>query len=342
MRKTKGLQIRMRLHFICWSAFFVSCCLLFGCKKNVGTEQDNAIVEEEPKQTSYRIGVSVPDTTAPYYEALLTTIRSDAEENHCTVIVCDAKGDAKKQNEQLGLLAGESIDGLIFCPADDTFDYTNMELVRRSKKDNEAVPVVAVGAREGDTRSDKLSCDAYIGADDFGTGTLCGEDLVKRKPDGGTIILVEDPDVPARSTKMTGFEQATAGKGFAVAGRFWPGRDGDYEEEIADLVDTGEIDAIICAADTYAIAVDRYLIQNSSPRTMIYGAEGSPDLKRRLASAASMIEASGGVSVIQIGKKSVEVVLQKLSREKTDREYTVEGFLIDRENVEVYGTDGWQ
>lgn len=313
-----------------------------GCKKNVGTEQDNAIVEELPVSPSYTIGVSLPDTQAPYYDALLTTIRSDAEENHCTIIVKDARGDAAVQDEQMEQLSDMGISALIVCPVDDEYEYTSFSKIRQKSGPDGEITIVAVGERGGTTDVSNIDCDVYVGCDDLMTGTLCGEDLVKRKPEGGKIIIVEEPDIPSAGKRITGFEKAVSGRGFEVIDRLRPSRQEDYKDKIRDILEREKVDAIVCATDEYALAAAETADQISGSTVMIYASEGSPKVKQLIQSGTSHLEVSGGVSVIQIGKKAVEVILESVAGEKIQKEYLVEGFLIDRENVEVYGTDGWQ
>ena len=75
---------------------------------------------------------------------------------------------------------------------------------------------------------------------------------------------------------------------------------------------------------------------------LIYGVDGSPDIKAELARGDSLIEGSGAQSPINIAKISVEVMYKYLSGEKVDDRYPVETFLMTSDNVGEYGTDGWQ
>ena len=44
-RSTGGLYMKKRIACACFAALFV-CMALTGCKKNVGTPEDNAVIEE--------------------------------------------------------------------------------------------------------------------------------------------------------------------------------------------------------------------------------------------------------------------------------------------------------
>ena len=38
--------------------------------------------------------------------------------------------------------------------------------------------------------------EAFVGSDDYNAGKLCGEDLTGRKPDGGSVVIVDCLDSP--------------------------------------------------------------------------------------------------------------------------------------------------
>ena len=56
----------------------------------------------------------------------------------------------------------------------------------------------------------------------------------------------------------------------------------------------------------------------------------------------SLIAATGGQSPIEIGKESAKVELSVLNKEKYARITYEETFLINKDNLEMYGVDGWQ
>ena len=75
---------------------------------------------------------------------------------------------------------------------------------------------------------------------------------------------------------------------------------------------------------------------------LVYSVDGSPQIKTALADLSSPMQAVGAQSPINIGKKAVETAMAKLDGGAYEEEVSVETFLINRENVEMYGTDGWQ
>ena len=77
-------------------------------------------------------------------------------------------------------------------------------------------------------------------------------------------------------------------------------------------------------------------------KALIYGVDGSPDIKKEIATKGSLIEGSGAQSPVNIAKKSVELMYKIMAGEKVDARYPVPTFLITSDNVAKYGTTGWQ
>ena len=70
--------------------------------------------------------------------------------------------------------------------------------------------------------------------------------------------------------------------------------------------------------------------------------DGSPDIKAEMASGESLIEGSGAQSPVKIAQSAVNIMYTYLNGDKVESRYPVETFLITSENVDKYGTDGWQ
>ena len=73
---------------------------------------------------------------------------------------------------------------------------------------------------------------------------------------------------------------------------------------------------------------------------MIYGVDGSPDVKALLKD--TMIEGTGAQSPITIGKTIAETAYKWLDGEEVEEFIPIETFLVTADNVDDYGTDGWQ
>ena len=96
---------------------------LVGCKQNVGTPEDNPVVEE-PEQNSEEpaggrlIGFSCPNLEDPFYIALKESVKAALSEQGNEILVQSAGDDAQQQNMQIQEMISSGIDALIFWPVD--------------------------------------------------------------------------------------------------------------------------------------------------------------------------------------------------------------------------------
>lgn len=313
------------------------CIVMFtACKKNVGSPEDTPQkAEEEEEKETYTFGFSAITMENPYYITLEAAIRSELEKEGHTLITEDPKKDAGLQIEQIKDMIARGIDAIFLTPVDWKSITPAVELLKEAK-----VKIINV-----DTQIQKFDdVDAYIGSDNRNAGYVCGEDLVQKLPEGGKVLILECPTMNSINERIKGFEEAIAGKGFEVVAR----RDvqGDLSASLvaADqlLQEYPDVAAIMCGNDPTAlgalVAANAAELQN----IYIYGADGSPEVKEELAKGDSMIAGTGAQSPIEMGKESVRVALRILNKEDFEKLTYEDTFLITKENVGMYGTDGWQ
>ena len=75
---------------------------------------------------------------------------------------------------------------------------------------------------------------------------------------------------------------------------------------------------------------------------IIYGVDGSPDIKKELKKAGNQIAGTAAQSPINMGKTAAEIGINILEGKDYDTETYEEVFMIDADNVDMYGVDGWQ
>ena len=192
----------------------LACFMLAGCKKSVGTPEDNAIVEEEPgeeeEDTGYVFGYSCIDMDNPYFDTLRRSLENTLGENEYRLISKNPGSDAQVQAAQLQELMDEGVDAVFLCPVDWEAVTPALEALQEA-----GIPVINIDTQ---VKEESLT-KAYIGSDNRNAGYVCGEDLKKRCPGGGKILLLECPSINSINERITGFEQAIANAGFEVLDR---------------------------------------------------------------------------------------------------------------------------
>lgn len=110
-----------KITFCLLFSIFLTCLMLVGCKKNVGTPEDNPVVEEEPEeeeQTGYVFGYSCIDMDNPYFDTLRRSLENTLGEDEYQLISKNPGADAKVQSQQIQELIEEGVDAVFLCPVD--------------------------------------------------------------------------------------------------------------------------------------------------------------------------------------------------------------------------------
>ncbi len=327
-------------------AFLMLICIfvLSACKKNVGTPEDNAVSDESSEteelaedNDTYVFGFSGIDMENPYFITLESAIREVIEKEGYELITKDPASNPKDQEAQIEEMIREGIDGIFLCPVDweaitpvlDTLKEANVRIIN-----------VDTQVKEMDY------VDAYIGSNNVEAGYVCGEDLIERCPEGGKVAILECPTQNSINDRITGFEEAiaAAAKGFEVVERV--DTNGEFEKALEAAKEILEkypdVSAIMCGNDQLAVAAKTAVNLANLKTVVIYGVDGSPDIKKELKKADGQIAGTAAQSPINIGKTAAKTAVAMLNGEDYEREIFEEVFMIDKDNVEMYGVDGWQ
>ena len=320
--------------------------MLSGCKKQVGTPEDNPVQEEDTEETDeeeaeeegYKFGFSGINMENPYFITLENAIRESVTSSGNTLITEDPEGDAQKQASQITEMIEAGTDAIFLSPV-------NWEEITPSLQELQEADVRIINV---DTQVKEMDyVDAYVGSDNEAAGRMCGEALIEKCPDGGKVLILECPTQNSINERITGFEEAIskAEVGFEIVAR--ENTDGKFEKsvEVAQniLKEHTDVTAIMCGNDQIAVGAQTAVNLLGMDDVIIYGVDGSPDIKKELEKSDTQIAGTAAQSPINMGKKAVEVGLAILNGEEYEKENYVEIIdMITKDNVEMYGADGWQ
>lgn len=331
MKKKKLLKIA----FIIILAVFS----MAGCKKAVGTPEDNAVKEEDHKEEEeaavFQFGFSGITMENPYYITLEAALREEIQKEGHTLITKNPEMNVDTQIIQIQEMIESGIDAIFLSPVDWQAITPALEALKEAD-----VKIINIDTQVKETDY----VDAYIGSDNKNAGFICGEDLIERLPEGGRIVILEAPAMNSVNERITGFEEAIANKGFEVVAR----KDtmGDLNTSLSVMTEIlkehKDIDAIMCGNDPTALGALVAANSEDLKNVLIYGIDGSPDLKKELQKQDTLIAGTGAQSPIKMGKEAASVGIKMLSGEAYEKEIFEETFLINKDNVEMYGVDGWQ
>lgn len=307
-----------------------------GCKKKqVGTSEDNAIVEEEEVKKSFHFGFSCMDMDNPFYVTLEQSVRETVEFNGHTMISENPQMDTDLQIQQISEMIAEGIDAIFLCPI--SWDKITPALDELKEAD---VKIINIDSEVQDF--DKI--DAFVGSNNNEAGKLCGRDLIESRPDGGKIVLLEAALQNSVKERISGFEEEVAGEGFEVIARKdCNGEVSAAKETVAALLNEhNDITAIMCGNDPMALGAVEAIREAGRTDILVYGVDGSPELKQELLKENTPLKATCGQSPINMGKKAAQVAQMILENEKFDKKTYENVFLINAQNIDMYGADGWQ
>ena len=223
---------------------------LSGCKKNVGTPEDNAVSPEEEKQEEtevYTFGYTCTTMADnPYFAVLEEAIREEVEKQGGQMITRDPKGDDTLQLEQINEMIEEGIDAIFLSPVNWETIQPGLDALREA-----GVKIINI-----DTEVKDLNLvDAYVGTDNKQAGYLCGEDVVQRFPEGGKVLILECPNTNSINERITGFEEAIADQGFEIVARENVNGSKEISMETTKrlLKQYPDVDVIMCGNDQTAL-----------------------------------------------------------------------------------------
>ena len=282
-----------------------------------------------------KIGYTCMDGTNPFFVTIEERMRELVEEQGDELIAVDPANDVTLQITQVEDLVVQGIDAMLMNPAEAEGILPALDALKA-----EDIPIIGFDTEVADM-SYLLS---YVGSDNYNAGKVCGEDLVKKCPDGGKIIVLDSPTMNSVVDRTNGFLDAIEGKGFEIVAQ--QDAKGNLEVSMAiteDLLQANsDVVAIFGGNDPTALGALAAANAAGITDCMIYGVDGSPDIKAELASGESLIEGTGAQSPVTIAETTIDVLYKYLAGEEVDERYPVETFLITADNVEEYGVDGWQ
>ena len=341
MMKKKMLRV-LAIMLVCIFALSA----LTACKKQAGKPVDNAITEdteddEESEDTdetqSYVFGFSAIDMENPYFITLEKAIKEVLDEKEYRMISKDPASDAELQVQQIQEMIEEGIDAIFLCPVDWEAITPSLQALKDA-----GVKIINV-----DTQVKEMDyVDAYVGSDNKKAGSICGQDLIEKCPDGGKVAILEATAQNSVNDRITGFEEtiAKAENGFEIVAR--EDTDGSFEKGLEGakkiIAEHPDLTAIMCGNDQTAVAAKTALNLAGKDKVIIYGVDGSPDIKKELKKTGSQIAGTAAQSPINIGKSAADTAIKMINGQDYEKETYEDVFMINKDNVDMYGVDGWQ
>ncbi len=318
---------------------------LMGCGKSSDTtgdisptgSADSATKDsaDAPDSSSGKIVIGYAPTTMnnAFWLAVLDGVEEVADKNNVEVVTIDAQNDQSKMNDQIGDLLASGIDVLLVAP----MDSTGVKDALQACKDA-GVPVVNFDTPVTDTDM----VESIIASDNYNAGTVVAKDMMAKLAEGSKVFIMHSPSGQACIDRYNGFVD-TVGDYFEIVGELDGKGDTGVTLPLAEdaLQANPDLGAFFAVNDPSAMGCIQALAAHPEiTGVLVYGVDGNPDAKKLIQEGT--MTGTGAQSPQTIGKLSMETALKVINGETVDSNIVVDTFIINSDNVEQYGTDGWQ
>ena len=293
-----------------------------------------------------KVGYAPATMNNPFWLAVLDGVQEAVDASGANVEVIPVSGEADQAliNEGINNLIADGIDVLLAAPADVAAAESAF------KAANEAgIPVVNFDTPvdEGDNGGYGDLAATIIASDNYNAGYVCGADVASKFDDHIKILVAHSPRATSCTRRYAGFFAALdeAGADYEVVQEVdgWGDREKSLNAVAPALVADPDIDVIFAINDPSAMgcydAVEQATVQLEKD-IKIYGVDGNPDIKVMIKNG--QVEGTGSQSPNTLGFDSMVAAFKILSGEEVEHKIDVDTFLITAENVDEFGTDGWQ
>ncbi|MCC2163957.1 sugar ABC transporter substrate-binding protein [Brotaphodocola catenula] len=281
-----------------------------------------------------KFGATYMTMNNPFYEIIDDEIRNALEANGDMLLTRDPALDVEKQINQIREFVDLNVSGIFVNPVDWKEITPALEEAKKA-----GIPVIVV---DSDVYDDDLVRCTMI-SDNYRAGQLCAQHLMETR-ESAKILLLSHSVAKSGIDRIQGFKDALA----------------DYPQyQILDEADClGQLelampateklleehpdaDVIMCLNDLAAMGSMAALKeQGKDGKILVYGVDGSPDGKGMI--AEGIMTATSAQFPRKIGRMAADVIYRFFDGEEIPKRVLVQTELVTIENLEEYGTDGWQ
>lgn len=261
-------------------------------------------------------------------------ISARAEAEGDRMMMRDPALDADRQVEQIQEMLDMGIDVLVVTPV----EWEGLTSVLKDAKEQGVIVVVL----DTNVWEEELA-DCTITSDNYNAGKIVGEYFLEQCDEAKLIIMTHEKTKSGQD-RVAGFlDTVEKQTGVEVVKKI----DCEGQLEIAmpklqEAIDTGLVfDNVFCLNDLAGVGVVAALDKNNMLEDVgVYGVDASPDSKALI--KEGMMQASAAQFPTEIGKKAADAIYDLLNGREVEKKVLVPVELINRDNVEKFGTDRWQ
>lgn len=205
------------------------------------------------------------------------------------------------------------------------------------------VPVVAIDCTM--EKGDEDLVVSTVTTDNYNCGFLTAKQFIKDFPNGAKIAILDCPLYTACVDREQGFKDGLAEKKdlFDIVAQQNGSAALEPAMRVAEnmLQANPDIQAFFGINDPTALGIVAVLkAADLVGKVYVYGVDGSPDAK--LAIKEGSMRTTAAQSPVSMAKLTKEVTEKFMKGEKPENLTLIPTFIIDKNNVDKYGTNNWQ
>ncbi len=305
------------------------------------TEDTSVAIESAIDLTGKKIGYCTPSLNAPYYQALLQSIKSNTEKNGMVFLSADGQNDINKQIAAVEDLITKGVDALLLNPKDPD------ALVGVTKVAKAAgIPVFIIDS----SIDDSADYVTTIQSNNLANGELAGEWLAKKfgSKKMNIALLSGNAGNPVGRTRKQGLLQGITEEQLRTQGKInlnvktqmyteWSYAGGLKAMEDV-LVAHPDINVVITESDVCVLGAIKAIKQagKTDDILIVAGADGQKEAIKYIMDT-DFYGCTAMNSPVQIGKNAVEYAIQYINgkRDFPKTSFTAP-LLITKENAAKY------
>ena len=289
---------------------------------------------EKGRQGPRLFGATYMTRNNPYFEILNESIDEVVEANGDILIVRDPQQDQERQNQQIHDMIEEGIEMLFLNPV----DWNGVEPALKECR-QAGVPIINLDTVVQHT--DEVL--AVIETDNYQAGMECAKDMIKRV-DHAEIVILNNPIQTSISDRVRGFKDTIKKEeGYKIV--YEMTAEGEIEvaaEVMSDFLKKDiSFNVVFGGNDPTALgalaALQQYKMEEG---ILLYGIDGSPDFKAMI--ALGHVTGTSSQSPKDIGQVAAQTAYRHLEGLPVLKHMKLPSTIITKENLEKYGTNGWQ
>ncbi|MGT2910502.1 substrate-binding domain-containing protein [Streptococcus cameli] len=292
-------------------------------------------VNQGPNQV--KVGISYMTMNNDFYKILNAEIKKTFGERQDILYVRDPELDENKQSQQIDYFVEQKVDVIVITPIRSD-SKAILSSLRRAKKNG--IKIIALDT----PLKDPYLADSTVVSDNYEAGVLLAKQMMATLSEA-SILLLEHPETVSATDRIAGFEDTIKGhKEYQVIAR----KDtlGQTEvgmPEVTEVLENGgDFDVVMALNDRSAIGALAAIKDKSyANQVLIYGIDGSPDMKNLLATTTD-VGATVAQSPLKMGQKTVDLIYRLAEKQAVNPTYIIPVTLLTPENIHLYDVTGWQ